>query len=665
MIKLPQNTKQFLVTNGKNAYQGVISYTKNIDFDDEGYIKLSSPMVSIFSNEASNGGDVDLDVPVDLYAYNSTDFLALTSDRAFGFDLADGIFNEVVSVTDFRPGTRVISWVNNLWFVNAGAVYSHDGSVFTSRISAVLDYIELFTNRNTLVGVPSGAKNTVSQYNSSYSLVNTLTIPANFQITGLAYSNNLMGVITRQTNNEGNAYFFTWDGSGTEATIGVPVNDAFIVGISAYKSSWVILTSQGQLLYFNGGGFQELATLPVYNFGDEFESLEPGGSLGIGRNTHVEGDLIYINCPSLPEISSQNEAYKPFFAGGIYCYDPKVGLYHKHAPSYSRYIRETGTASSNVITLGTHFLQTGDEVWLEADDQGLEGGRIYYAIYVSDTTIKLAGTYADAIAGTSLTIINGSIILWYVRRRDYGIESIRLTDIGLVKKSRNYAGFTTSGLVPFFLGTSLRPDEVNSSRVNVLNVIAPFMSNRGYFVTGKFQTDAVDEIWQSVAVKYRKLKPQSSIIVKAKTKDVEPIVVGDSNLYNSGAYSGPSITWATATGFSTSADLSEAEVGDEVHIFDGCGAGQSIHILTIQRSDLGYIVETDEAIRGFIVGGKSCVSIDKYKKIGTITANDTFGVKKMNVGANSGTLELKVELRGVDVRVNEVMVISNKGKQAQ
>lgn len=663
MIKLPQNTKQLIVTNGKNAYQGVISYTKNIDFDEEGVIKLAAPLVSIFSTEAANGGDANLALPVDIYGYNSTDFLVITRDRSFGFSLDDISFDKLLSVTDFRDGSRVVSWVSNLWFVNAGAVYSHNGTAYTSRIAVVLDYIELFTNKNTLVGVPSSAKNTVAQYNSSYSLVNTLTIPANFEVTGLAYSDNKMGVVTRQLNNEGNAYFFVWDGSGTEATQGIPVNDSYIVSIAAYKSSWVILTSQGQLLYFNGGGFTELATLPVYNFGQQLESLTPGETITLGKNIQVEGDLIYINCASLPEFSIDSQAYNPFFSGGVYCYDPKVGLYHKYAPSYSRYLKETGTSSSNVITLGTHFINTGDEIWIDSDDQGLTGGRMYYAIYVSPTTIQLADTYIDAIAGTALTITDGSINIWYVRRKDYGIESIRLTDAGVVKKSTNYSGYSTSALVPFFVGASLRPNDVNSTRTNVLNVIAPNVSNRGYFVTGKFQTDSVDEIWQMVAVKYRKLKPQNSIIVKAKTKDVEPIVLGTTALYNSAAYTGEGATWTTSTSFYTTGDLSSVERGDEVHIFDGCGAGQSVHISQIQQSDTGYIVEVDEAIRGFVANARSGVSIDKWKKIGTITANNPFGVATMNVGANSGTLEIKGELRGVGTTVTEIQVISTKGRQ--
>lgn len=661
MIKIPQSDKKILVTNGVNSIQGAISYTKNIDLSERGCFKLSPPMCKIFSAEASEGGDVDLDLPIDIFPYDDGDFKVITNNRAFNFGLSTGSSSEDTGLTTWQDTTRVINWVGGDWYLNADDVYSFTGAtgdtVYTSRINILLDYLELFTNRNTVVGV--SASNVLKQYNASYTNTVDLTIPENFTITGVAYSNNMMGIITRQSKNQGNAYFFTWDGATTSANSGYPVNDSYITSISAYKSSWVITTSAGQILYFNGGGFTELASLPTFRYEDDIINLGPSNSTSFGNVIDVDGDVVHLNVASLPEFSNNNRPYRPGFSSGVYCYDPEVSLYHKHAPSYSKYAAENGTVSSDVITLNTHYMETGDEVWLRATDLGLIGQRVYYAIVLSPTTIKLADTYNDALSNTALSITDGTLNdLFYVKRTDYGVESVRLSHTGLVKKLRTFNGFEDSGVWPFFMGAEVRPNTVDSAPVSVLNALVPAMSNRGYIITSKFQSENLEDLWQGVAIKYKKLSPQSSIVVKAKVKDQESLIIGDMTLYNN-SYTGPSITWdANGTVFETSSDLSTVEVGDEVHIFVGAGAGQSAHIESITLAGSTYQVTLDEKIRGITSNAKSCVSIDKWVKLGVITANDTDGVKKLLLTKSSPSMEIKLELRGVGVKVNEILLIS-------
>lgn len=658
MIKFPNNAKTVLVTNGKNAFQGTISYTKNIDLDEEGVIKLSPPMVKIFSSV----DDGDLQLPIDIFSYSSTGYKVISPMAAFNFPITTLSFTKDSGNTTYTDSSRVVPWVNGDWYVNGDAVYSYTGAtgttVYTSRVATVLEFIELFANRNTLVGV--FGDNVVKQYNTSYTNTTDLTIAENFAIKGLSFSNNSMGIITRQKKNLGNAYFFFWDGKTTEANAGYPVNDSFITAIKAYKSSWVITTSAGQVLYFNGGGFDILGTLPTFNYEDDLVSLAPSQDITIGNTIDVIGDIFYINVASLPEFSSSEKSFRPFFSGGLYCYDPKVGLYHRHAPSYSEYKEESGTSASDVITFGSaHFLETGDEVWLANDDQGLTAGT-YFAIYVSSTTIKLANSYANAFTGTSVTITDGTIVTWFVKRKDFGIDALRVNDLGLVKKDRNYAGFADTGIIPTFMGSKIRPNSVTSSRVFVLNALAPKMANRGRIVTAKFQTDNIKDVWQEIALKYTKLTEQSSIVIKTKTMDVEPIVVGDTTLYND-SYSGGHVIWDTSSRFVTASDLTGAEVGDEVYIFDGAAAGQSAHITEITSSSGGWTVTVDEPMRGASSGGTSCISIDKYKKLGTILASELYeGVKRITIGEKSPSIELVIELRGINVRLTEVQIINSQ-----
>lgn len=666
-MKIPQNDKRIVVSNGINSIEGLISYTKNIDLDEKGYIKLSAPMCKIYSSEAAEGGDVDLDTPIDIFSYDDGEYKVITNDRAFNFSLGGLSFTEDTGYTGWTNKTRVVNWVGDNWHIGGGEVYSYTGAtgttVYTQVINKLLSYIELFVNKNTLVG--AFGDNVLWQYNTSYANTTNLTLPANLVITGAAYSNNLMGVITRQGKNQGNAYFFTWDGGDTSADSGYPVNDSFITAISAYKSSWVLTTTAGQLLYFNGGGFEELGSLPTFIFEDDLLSLGVNQSSTPGNIIHVDGDTIHVNCASLPEFASNRKPYRPGFSGGVFCYDPSASFYHKFAPSYSKYAPENGTASSDVITLTTHYMETGDEVWLKTDDQGLTGGRTYFAIVLSPTTIKLADTYDDALNNVSVSITDGTLNnLFYVKRTDYGVESVRFTDLGLVKKLRDYNGFNESGVMPTFLGAQIHPNTVASSRVSVLNAAVPVMSNRGYVITSKFQTDGFTDNWKGVAIKYSKLSPQSSIVVKGKTKDQEAVIVGDMTLVDA-TYTGPSITWdANGIQFTTTSDLSTVEVGDEVHIFDGAGAGQSAHVSTIEAVGSSYTVILDEKIRGITSNVKSCVSIDKWVKLGVITASDTDGYKYLSLMEPSPTFEIKLELRGIGVKISDIIPINENFKSS-
>ena len=662
MIKIPQNDKRIIVTQGKEAFAGTLAFTKNINLDEAGYIKLSAPMAQIFSSE----DDANFEIPVSIFTFRESTLKVITDGKTYNINLASLAVTEDTGFTTGQEPSRVFVWVSGNWFINGSdAVYDYTGavngvSVYTSRIAALLEYINLFVNKNTLVG--SNGSNTLKQYNASFAGTTDLVIPANFVITGAKYSNNQMGVITRQAKNTDNAYFFIWDGNTAAANAGYPLNDSFLIGIDAYKSSWVILTSAGELLYFNGGGFDTLGQLAHFDREDEFLNLSPSTTTDIRDIIQAEGDKVYFNAPSLPQFSKDNKAFVPFASGGIYCFDPDASFYHRHAPSYSYYQEEDTTAASDICTFAqTHFLETGDPIFISdaSTNGGLSVPKTYYAIKQSSTTIKIATSYANAMANTAVTLVDGTVSIHYIQRRDYGMEALRFLDLGGIKKDKNLAGYLDTFIDPFFMGAAIRPADVGTARVNVLCTLVPLAENRGYFVTGRFQSENIEDNWQYVAIKYDRLKNGDKIVVKANTQAREPIVIGDSGLFDD-SYSGDSVTWIAADTFETSFDLSEAEVGDEVHVFDGAMAGQSAHIKSINTTGGTYTIQLDESLRGYSGSKKSCVVVSKFKKLGVITKDDTAGYKKFAIAEGaSPTVEVKVELRGVGVKVSEVQVINN------
>src|SRR5690606_27855967 len=85
-------------------------------------------------------------------------------------------------------GLRIVSWVGGNWFINADdGIYEYDGASvstnYTERIDDVLDFIEVFVRRNSLVGRDAGAYNVLKQYDSAFGADPDLTLPANLIIT--------------------------------------------------------------------------------------------------------------------------------------------------------------------------------------------------------------------------------------------------------------------------------------------------------------------------------------------------------------------------------------------------------------------------------------------------------------------------------------------------
>ena len=79
--------------------------------------------------------------------------------------------------------------------------------------------------------------------------------------------------------------------------------------------------------------------------------------------------------------------------------------------AYKEY-KVTSGPTSNVLTIGTHDIQTGESIIIISDDGDLPENvvphRVYYAIRSSATQIKLASSKASADNGTDVTIYGGS-----------------------------------------------------------------------------------------------------------------------------------------------------------------------------------------------------------------------------------------------------------------
>lgn len=665
-MKIPETTK-FYVSNGSDLTPN-IHYTKNVSFDEEGYIKLSPPFPRFVNSAEVAAFGMSQDI-INTGSAVSQTYKVATDDNMYDIDLDDVSTTLDAGAPTGNPNeSRFIGWKGGDWYINAESdIYSIQttaGTVWDIENLNAVDYLEVFVNKNTIVGVGSGGA-TVLQMDegdmngttpTSDTLSPALVIPSNFEITSLAYSNYRIGVGTRNTTG-GSAYFFVWDGSTAEASMGVPVYAQLIIDVVAYKNSWVVLTSVGELLYFNGGGFDSLGTLPCFYFDANWIVQ---GSLAHGRTMQTDGDIIYFNLGSLLESSPDDSGILRGFYSGAWCYDPRFGIYHRYGLSNSKLYTASTSATAGVFTSSTHLLETGDRVINS-------NGVTYYAIYLTANTFSLADTYALALASTASSDFGtSSYTLTWIKREDWSQLTTNNSNIGVCKRFENGISLYADGVLPFFLGAQVATTAMAS--VHLLSVMAPSFDNIGAVVYSKIKSENIEDMWQKVVVKHRPLVGNDKIIVKYKVKDYyKQIAIGEAGDISADATTASYVTWSDSDTFTTTKDLTGVLVGHEVEFMSGAGAGQTAHVTSISENAGTWTVSVDESVRGASNGVKSTCIFDSFIKLGTVTSltQDINNIYIKPINEASKWIQIKIEMRGVDVTIEEMQVINKTHQYAQ
>lgn len=679
MIQLPQGGK-WTQTN-KNNKTGSMWYSKNLNFDKEGYIKLSPRSINIFDNTATtpNLGSTNFAYPTAFGRYSEGTFRLATTNEPFDINISNTAKTIAEDGTSNNPNLTTVShgvWWQNAWHVttaqnlrsNTAGTWSGD---LISNLSSTSKrhYLAVFKNKQSLC-VSDG--NTVKLYDTSYVLQKTLTIPSDFEVIGLAYNNYKMAVITRlgsdSAGQNGECYFFTWDGSSTEAESGIGMGAIITMCVFPYKSSFVTIDSLGRLLYYNGGGFQELATFPFYSEQHRWGDLL--NFLSYGDNIVVDGDLILINIGfNLDQVGKKGEAYLQNNPSGIWCYDPSVGLYHRTSPSISQvYLHTISQANVNtttdVFTTSSTIPATGNPVLLTSGTVGgLSNGTPYYVIKLSSTTFSLAETQALAEAGTAIDITSADTnqYLWLYDLKDYGTTYSTATGaIGLYDRTRlAYQDYIFGGN---YLNTAL-----SSKRYLCSNV--PFLKNIGYGVLPRIFLPDVINNTQKIVIKHAPLKTEDKIIIKVKRKDVLGLPTISPN-----SVTLDELTWIETNRATTSTDLSEAltlmtnspDDDIECELIAGVGAGQLVKVTRIQYSSGTYTVTFEDDIIGVTAGDKSYFVIDNWTKKGEVNAdNQDDGVYTYTIDEKSKSVYVKVILEGYNTTIEDLQIINTEHKPSK
>lgn len=147
-----------------------------------------------------------------------------------------------------------------------------------------------------------------------------------------------------------------------------------------------------------------------------------------------------------------------------------------------------------------------------------------------------------------------------------------------------------------------------------------------HIISSRLPAQSLIESFNNLYASHKEfINASDKIIVKYRDTDLFPVE--------------GTITWISTTGFTTSLDLSDYVIGDEVEILQGIWGGFTSHITQITATDSGYMVEVDETHTG--ATGSTCIArFQKWKKAGVV--NDTIDIGSVQIGAIASAIQLKI-----------------------
>lgn len=679
---IPLNGK-ISIPNTSDLY-GNIEYTKNLNLSKPGYIKLASRVAYMISQLS----DANFGLPLSFGRKLNDQFYIATKNNSY---IANTLISNFFIAADGGTNAPTATqqgfgyFFNNKWHVTDNGFiwvkdpstgnWSKGGSPFAFSINGVSHMMESFPIINTAAGLFALAicdGNTVHVVDQTYSTAGfssqQLGLPPEVEATAISYNNGEMGVATKlsSTNGswqDGEAVFYTWDGQTNGFNGSFSVGSDTIICLKRYKTSWVLLTRKGLLLYFNGSGFQELCRLQ-FNYENRVWS-DPLILKMFGGCINVEDDVININLPTMYNQSNKRgQTYIENIPGGVHIYDPKIGLYHRYAPSNSLSILlNVGVPSlvDGTFTSNQYLPATGNPIKYVNDPTNIIGGlvynQVYYIIRIDSTRFKLAATQADAIAGNFIIpTSNGATTNSFL--------CVEVQDYGASYTTGNTGGIAQTGQHTVLHDHLLFGSELINGADNSVNgvccVTIPGFKNIGYFVTSKMASANIKDILNYAITRFKPLSTGDGITVKVKYEDYVGLPVTSTQL-------NAVTTWVNNKTITTTANIVEAmnylafDTANELEceIIAGSGAGQMPQVVGIVPSGNSYIITLADTVDGAAAGNNCHFLINNWKKYDDISLTSvTDSFKKTSINKTSKWQKVKVILFGVDTTIETVQPLT-------
>lgn len=659
--------------------------TKNIQFDQQGYATLANRTIDVFDEADS----ASFRTPIAVYTNPAAQKELGTNNAPFSIDLASLPYSISIDGLATQPSGSSNSsqaYFVNRWTVSTTAGFRYYSGAWTdpspSLTSGVRHPLCVHKGNNTLL-VGNGPQ--VKQFNTSYSETTNLSLPTGIEVVGIAYNRSYACIITWDSNNR-EAWVYLWDGATAAANYAFPLGSNRAWFVAGYAGSFTTITGLGEILAVDTDGTRHMGGLPAFFTSAIISDIDDRIDVAHDTAVLVDGQRLLFQMKAIAASkNSEPDRYQPLMPGGIWCWDPGIGLYHRHAPSGAK-MNTQSIAPGNVdpatdIITGVSIPATGTPfVYVDTDGTpiaGLTKNTIYYVIKLSGTTFKVAATRAAANAGTPVVDITASASGFsykfaFFPESDFGQPAADgyagiLGNTGPSQDNNSSSFFTL--FQKFLYGFLDVPHNSVSDGTDSLGIVMDRSENRGYVITQKLFSPNVQEKFEKLFVKARHLLTENDkVIVKYRTKldPLTPIIARASTSI---------ATWTAADTFTTAADLSAAltafTAGDkyEIEIIAGAGAGYLAHIIAISLNAGVYTVQIDETIRNISAADTMYFICDNWLKLQTkangpseINSSSDPNYSEFPIAKNAKWIQFKIELRGYQVALEELEIVNTGDK---
>ena len=670
---IPNPDDKKLIQNNRDDFSGNIFSTKNINFEN-GYIKLSSG-VAIITRE------IDDDDPLEDFNFLTAmtigdgDLVVKGNDKYFStseltYRPLQEIWDDTTNPPD--PGIRDdLIYFNGQWLATevSGSTVTitrldpSDDTWKTVTTSSATDAQTLFSLFSAHNGLIISSANGAILVAPDFTIINTLVLPFEHHMIASGTVGAVSYIGTHNIDEE-EARLFIWEGNSAAAATSYGVQSYEISAIVNHESSVVLVTADGRLLEFNGGGFKQIARWPVFKTPYAWGRVRLNETV-LGGGIVSDGETIFINIRG-ELFLKQGVDYLTNQPGGIWSFNSENGLYHRHAASATTISFERIDTLSNVdLSENTITLDdltsplTGTPCRYDLNstsgDTLLVDNDWYYVIKVDSTKIKIATSRKKAFAGEALDLISQGKTTQYLifyEEQDYG--QLKADKGALVR----VGGGLRDGLYVDELVFTTTEINHTDGDIEALCVVAPQLYNRGYFVTPRIYSNNKSDTYQPIAIKHSYLGDDDEIIIKAKTKETRGLPTSSMRVNNKREIRG---TWKSTTTISVDAtsvsqDISLVETGDEIEIIDGLGSGQLFHIAGISETTGIYTFTLDEGCYFAEIDKVITLVFDRWQKIGVLNSENQDEKTDFRIDVEGSFIQTKIELRGNNTTIYEVQI---------
>lgn len=643
-MKIPSN-KIWSQFNLGNA-EGVLHETHNTNLVTQGEVGLSKKSIALITDS----GDYDKTMAL---VYFNGNYIAITDDWAFEGDLSGNTFEAITGGSGMSASTDAVPFNGYLYVTKdtslsrwSGSAWNNSLDTYTTGLPHPICVFDSMTTYKLAVGNGYQVETLDTSHNANSTV---LSLPQNYIITCLVYRNGYLYIGTKEING-GEAAIFLWNGDGANAQYRIDVGASWVYAMTPYRGTVACVTNEGELLTVNGTSVQQLAVFPVFH--KQGVRWDEGNALRgkvYNRGMIAQGDTILVNIEG-----KCDSGFVPEMKSGVWCFDPRNGLYHLTTPTTNPWTSDNAiTHSSGVFTSSaTNNILLGDGVLFTAvaGVVGITTNVLYYAIPVTTTTFKIASTLQDAFSGNNINT-TGTVTtdtLHYAPNTDNGNTYNASSGAILLTNYLDNGKFVLfSG--DFIYGSSTK--NPSGTAKNVLCVQSP-QRNTGGFSFQRIYTENITEVWKSVYLFIIGLLGSAEkAIVKYSTKNLPSRLVSG--------------TWVNATQFNTTdfTPRNQYVVGDEVEIVDGIGQGRTAHITALSTSDTVCSITVDESYGS--AGTALVCYFTKNKKsleITSVRENEYFAKAPFDVKNN--WVEVSVELRGYEPVIPAIELTNSGDKRA-